>query len=73
MWKKLAILCTAAASVIAMLWLFSPRTELLSLPTLPAKPTPNYVEKRRVPPPPPPGPTWEEFVAKVNGRELPKR
>jgi hypothetical protein len=70
MWRKLAFLCIAAATVMAMLWSFSPRSELQSLPKLPASPTPNYVVKRRGPPPPPPRPpTWEEFVAKVNGRE----
>lgn len=71
MWRKLALLCIAAATVMAMLWSFSPRLEPLTLPNLPAKPIPNYVEKRRGPPPPPrPGPSWEEFVAKVNGRQL---
>jgi hypothetical protein len=69
MWRKLAFLGVASLAVVAMLWSFSPRSELQSLPTLPAAPTPIYVIKRRVPPPPPPPPpTWEEFVAKVNGR-----
>ena len=69
MWRKLAFLCMAAVVAMAVLWSFSPRSENQSLPRLPARPTPNYVERRRVPPPPPPpGPTWEEFVAKVNGR-----
>jgi hypothetical protein len=69
MWKKVVFLGIATAAVIAMLRLFFPGPDLSSLPQLPAKPIPNYVEKRRVPPPPPPPPTWEEFVAKVNGRE----
>ena len=70
MWRKLALLCIAAGTVMALLWSFSPRLEPLTLPKLPAKPIPNFVEKRRGPPPPPrPGPTWEEFVAKVNGRQ----
>lgn len=69
MWRKLAFLCIATAAVMAMLWSFSPRSELQSLPKLPPSPTPNYAVKRRGPPPPPPRPpTWEEFVAKVNGR-----
>lgn len=67
--KKLAFLCIAVGTVTAMLWSLSPRSELQSLPELPPSPTPNYIEKRRLPPPPPPPPTWEEFVAKVNGRE----
>ena len=69
MWSKLALLCVAAATVMAIVAL-SRRYEPLSLPNLPAKPTPNYVEKRRgPPPPPPPPPTWEQFVAKVNGKQ----
>jgi hypothetical protein len=70
MWRTLAFLCIAAATVMVMLWSFAPRSGLQSLPTLPASPTPNYIEKRRKPPPPPPGPgpTWEEFVAKVTGK-----
>ena len=70
MWRKLALLCIAVATVVAMLWSLSPRFEPLTLPDLPAKPIPNYVEKRRgPPPPPPPPPSWEQFVAKVNGKQ----
>jgi hypothetical protein len=69
MWRKLALLCIAAATVVAIFSL-SRLSEPLSLPNLPAEPVPNYVEKRRgPPPPPPPPPSWEEFVAKVNGRQ----
>jgi hypothetical protein len=65
MWRKLALLCIATATVMAILWSFSPPSEPLSLPNLPATPIPIYVEKRRgPPPPPPPPPSWEEFVAK---------
>lgn len=68
MWRKLAFLFIATAALMVMAWSFSPRSEL-QLPKLPAKPIPNYVERRRMPPPPPPPPpTWDEFVAKVNGR-----
>lgn len=65
MWRKLALLCIAAATVTAIVWSFSPPPEPLSFPTLPATPIPIYVEKRRgPPPPPPPPPSWEEFVVK---------
>ncbi len=68
--RKLALVCIAAATVMTLLWFLFPRFEPLSLPNLPAKPVPNYVEKRRgPPPPPPPPPSWEEFVAKVNGAD----
>ena len=70
MWRKLALLCIAAATLMAMFWSLSPRLEPAPLPKLPAKPLPNWVEKRRGPPPPPrPGPSWDEFVARVNGRQ----
>ena len=70
MWRKFAVLGFATAAVMVLLWLFFPNSELQRLPQLPAAPTPNYVEKRRMPPPPPPPPpTWEEFVAKVNRME----
>ena len=70
--KTLAVLCFAAAMVMVTFWFVLPGLEPLSLPQLPPKPIPNYVEIRRGPPPPPrPGPSWEEFVAKVNGRPKP--
>ncbi len=54
---------------IAVFWWFSLLLERPSIPTIPARPAPNYPVKSRVPPPPPPPhPTWEEFVAKVNGK-----
>ena len=69
MWRKLVLLCLAATTLTVMVWSVSPRVEPLALPNRPPKPIPNFVQKRRGPPPPPrPGPTWEEFVAKVNGR-----
>jgi hypothetical protein len=70
--KKLVLVCFTAAAAMTMLWFLFPRPESLSLPSLPVKPVPNYVEVHRgPPPPPPPPPTWEEFVAKVNGRPRP--
>lgn len=68
MWRRVAFLSAAAAAVTAFVWISAFRSDMQSLPTLPDSPTPNYVERRRVPPPPPPHPTWEQFVAKVNGR-----
>ncbi len=72
MWKRLALLSMATAAVMAMtmLWFLFPGSDFSSLPQLPARPTPIYLVRHRVPPPPPPPPpTWEEFVAKVNRRE----
>ena len=53
---------------LAAVWLFAALapTEPIVLPQLPAVPLQLEVRKRPPPPPPPPGPTWEEFVAKVN-------
>jgi hypothetical protein len=73
MWTKLAFVGVAAVTLMAMLWSFSPQSEPPSLPKMPARPRPYYaVGRREPPPPPPPQPTWEEFVAKVNGKPLPK-
>jgi hypothetical protein len=71
MWRKYALLGAAVAAVTAIVWSLSTPAGLPSLPTLPAEPTPIYVVKRRTPPPPPPPPpSWEEFVAKVNGKQI---
>ena len=71
MWKHIALVCSAVAVVVAILWSFALRSEP-QLPKMPSRPVPTYLAKRQgPPPPPPPPPTWEEFVAKVNGRPAP--
>jgi hypothetical protein len=70
MWRKLCFVALAGATLLAILWSFSPLSEPPSIPPTPGPPAPSYLVKRRVPPPPPPPPpTWEEFVAKMKGRE----
>ena len=72
MWKKIALGGIAAFSTAAV-WLWTSGSDSLSLPELPTKPIPYHVERRQGPPPPPrPGPSWEEFVAKINGTPRPK-
>jgi hypothetical protein len=69
MHAKIALATAVGLLVIVVMSFFalSGRSEL---PQLPERPIPFYVEKKRVPPPPPPpGPTWAEFVAKVNKKE----
>ncbi len=73
MWRKLALAGLTAFAAIAVFWSLSSLSEPLSLPNLPSEPAPNYVERRQgPPPPPPPPPSWEEFVAKVNGKQRQK-
>jgi hypothetical protein len=57
---------TLTSLSIAGLWLFTvmASTAPVALPPLPRAPLQLEVQKR--PPPPPRGPTWDEFVAKVN-------
>jgi hypothetical protein len=64
--KAALIAVTFTSVMIAALWLFATvaPTEPIMLPRLPTVPLQLEVQKR--PPPPPRGPTWEEFVAKVN-------
>jgi hypothetical protein len=64
--KMTLIAVTFTSLTIAAVWLFAMMapTEPIVLPSLPSVPLQLEVQKR--PPPPPPGPTWEEFVAKVN-------
>ena len=59
-----AVLITSFS--IAAIWLFAvvASSGPVVLPQLPDVPRQVKIHKR--PPPPPPGPTWEEFVAKVN-------
>src|SRR5215207_7165413 len=60
----LAVVITSFS--IAAIWLFAVLAPAgpVVLPQLPEVPRQVKIQKR--PPPPPPGPTWEEFVAKVN-------
>jgi hypothetical protein len=73
------IVMTTALLIVAGMYIYSgslPGTAI-SFPQLASVPAPMKFVKR--PPPPPPGPTWEEFVAKVNtfgdsgGKRTPKR
>jgi hypothetical protein len=64
---KVALIAVAFTSLtVAAIWLFAIMAppEPIVLPRLPSVPLQLEVQKR--PPPPPPGPTWKEFVAKVN-------
>ncbi len=64
--RAAALAVVLASLSIAAVWLFTvlAPTGPVVLPQLPEVPRPVKIQKR--PPPPPPGPTWEEFVAKVN-------
>ena len=64
--RALLIAVTLTCLAAAGLWVARAAAppEAMVLPPLPLPPVERKVHKR--PPPPPPGPTWEEFVAKVN-------
>lgn len=64
--KTALIAVTSSAVVLAALWLYrgSPGGGPIVYPQ-PSAVSPQTKTQKR-PPPPPPGPTWEEFVAKVN-------
>jgi len=65
--SRAALLALASASVVAAgLWTYvsSLGNAPVVFPGIADVPRPMKFVKR--PPPPPPGPTWEEFVAKVN-------
>ena len=67
--RKLTLASLTAFAVAGLLWSLASLSKPLPLPSLPSKPVPIYVERHKGPPPPPrPGPSWEEFVAKVNGK-----
>jgi hypothetical protein len=61
-----AVVLMLASLSIAAVWLFLMLVPAgpVALPQLPEVPRQVKIQQR--PPPPPPGPTWEEFVAKVN-------
>jgi hypothetical protein len=64
---KAAVLALMITSFsIAAIWFFAVLASSgpVVLPQLPEVPRQVKIQKR--PPPPPPGPTWEQFVAKVN-------
>lgn len=64
--KTALLALTSSAAIVAALWLYQASTDggAIVYPPAPAAQMQGRTQKR--PPPPPPGPTWEEFVAKVN-------
>ena len=65
--SSVAVIILGSASIIASaIWLLSLANAPVVFPGIADVPRPMQFVKRPPPPRPGPGPTWEEFVAKVN-------
>lgn len=65
--SSVAVIILGSASIIASaIWMLSLANAPVVFPGIADVPRPMQFVKRPPPPRPGPGPTWEEFVAKVN-------